>query len=149
MKDDCPLCRQDGGTLLWRGSRLRAVDAGDADYPGYTRLIWNEHVAEMTDLDEPARAELMQAVWTVERLQREELAPDKVNLASLGNMVPHLHWHIIPRWRGDRHFPDAIWAPARSGAEPAAREPRLAEAAARLDRYHRRLAEALAALAAL
>src|SRR5690606_34704656 len=96
--DDCPLCRQNGGALLWRGKRLRAVDAGEPDYPGYTRIIWNDHVAEMSDLDEAARDELMQAVWTVERLQRELLAPDKVNLASLGNMVPHVHWHIIPRW---------------------------------------------------
>ena len=47
--------------------------------------------------------------------------PDKINLASLGNMVPHLHWHVIPRFRDDRHFPEPIWgAPQRNGAVHAA-----------------------------
>ena len=41
---------------------------------------------------------------------RETLQPDKINLASFGNMVPHLHWHVIPRWTDDSHFPGAIWA---------------------------------------
>ena len=35
--------------------------------------------------------------------------PDKVNIASFGNMVPHLHWHIIPRFEVDRHYPNPIW----------------------------------------
>jgi len=143
MKPDCPLCRQDGGAVLWRGPRLRVVEVGDADYPGYTRVIWREHVAEMTDLDAAARAELMEAVWTVERVQREVLGPDKVNLASLGNMVPHLHWHVIPRWRGDRHFPDAIWAAAPPDRDPAARQERRQDIEARLEQYRRSLAQAL------
>ncbi|GAB3263890.1 hypothetical protein GCM10027296_39740 [Chitinimonas naiadis] len=52
----------------------------------------------------------MNAVWAVEEVLRHELQPDKINLASLGNVVPHLHWHIIPRWRDDPHFPSPIWA---------------------------------------
>jgi diadenosine tetraphosphate (Ap4A) HIT family hydrolase len=44
------------------------------------------------------------------------MRPDKINLASLGNMTPHLHWHVIPRHAGDRHFPRPIWAePLRAG----------------------------------
>lgn len=35
--------------------------------------------------------------------------PDKINLAQLGNMVPHLHWHLIPRYKDDTHFPESIW----------------------------------------
>ena len=41
---------------------------------------------------------------------REVLRPDKINLASLGNVVPHLHWHVIPRFADDRHFPAPVWA---------------------------------------
>jgi hypothetical protein len=37
------------------------------------------------------------------------LGAEKVNLASLGNQVPHLHWHVIPRFKDDPHFPFAIW----------------------------------------
>ena len=47
---------------------------------------------------------------------RTVLAPDKINLASLGNVVPHLHWHVIPRFADDAHFPAPVWAArARDG----------------------------------
>jgi len=64
----------------------------------------------MSDLAEPDRSRLLTAVNVVERALREVLVPDKVNLASLGNQVPHLHWHIIPRFADDAHFPQPIWA---------------------------------------
>ncbi len=52
----------------------------------------------------------MNAVFAIEATLRELLHPDKINLASLGNVAPHLHWHVIPRYRDDRHFPAPIWA---------------------------------------
>ena len=69
-------------------------------------------MSEMTDLAAPERARLMDAVFAVEAVLREVLAPDKINLASLGNVVSHLHWHVIPRYRDDPHFPKSIWAGA-------------------------------------
>lgn len=110
---DCPLCVPDYDTLLWQDDRLRIVRVDDSPYPGYLRIVWQRHMAEMTDIDALDRLYLMRAVFQVERLQRDVLRPDKINLASLGNQVPHLHWHLIPRWRGDPCFPDAIWAPPR------------------------------------
>ncbi len=111
----CALCETAGGELIWTGQDLRVVLVDDPAYPGFTRVICRDHVAEMTDLAEPKRAAMMAAVWAVESAQRAVLAPHKVNLASLGNMVPHMHWHVIPRWRDDACFPDAIWAPVRRG----------------------------------
>jgi len=145
---DCPLCQQDGGALLWRGSHLRVIEVDDPDYPGFTRVVWNAHIAEMTSLSTHGRELLMRAVWAVEQAQRDVLHPDKVNLAALGNVVPHLHWHVIPRWRDDRHFPDAIWAAPRvaPGAEPQAWRAARADTAALLPRYRNRVVEAMNAL---
>ncbi len=56
---------------------------------------------------------LMDVVFATERAVRKLVAPDKINLASLGNLVPHLHWHVIPRWKDDSHFPSPIWATAQ------------------------------------
>ncbi|MFN3566175.1 MAG: HIT family protein [Burkholderiaceae bacterium] len=106
---DCPLCREEGGTLVLRNESLRVVLVDDADYPGFARVIVNAHVKEMTDLDPAALARVMAAVYAVEDALRAVLAPDKVNLASLGNVVPHLHWHVIPRFADDAHFPQPIW----------------------------------------
>jgi len=89
------------------------IDAREPGLPGLTRIIWDEHASEMTELDPAARDHLMQKVWIVEQTLRTHLAPDKINLAQLGNQVPHLHWHVIPRWPFDLNYPDAIWAAPR------------------------------------
>lgn len=111
LSNACSLCQTDGGRVIWRSDALRVIAVEDA-HPGFTRVVWNEHVSEMTQLPVPARNALMEAVWQVEQAQRQVLAADKINLAQFGNMVPHLHWHVVPRWSNDSHFPEAIWAPA-------------------------------------
>ncbi len=130
----CPLCTGEGGTLLARTRNWRVVLAAEPDYPAFTRVIWNAHVAEMSELGAADRDELMRVVLAVEQTQRAVLAPDKVNLASFGNVVPHLHWHVIPRWRDDRHFPEPVWGRAADGRD-AAVEARRAWVAARLPSY--------------
>lgn len=109
----CPLCRPEGENLLWQDERCRIILVQDPAYAGYCRVIWNAHVKEMTDLPTGDRLHVMAVVLAVEEVLRELLQPAKINLAALGNMVPHLHWHIIPRFADDPHFPDAIWATAR------------------------------------
>lgn len=109
----CELCERTGGELLWQGSRCRVVYVEEPGYPGYCRVIWEAHVKEMTDLSEDDRLHLMEVVFAVESVLREQLEPEKINLASLGNVVPHLHWHVVPRHAGDPHFPQPIWSKAQ------------------------------------
>jgi diadenosine tetraphosphate (Ap4A) HIT family hydrolase len=106
----CELCAAPGGRLIHDDGRLRAVVVDDPEYPGFVRVIWNAHVREVTDLGAADRAHLMRAVFAIEGVQREVLRPDKMNLASLGNVTPHLHWHLIPRHVDDAHFPGPIWS---------------------------------------
>jgi diadenosine tetraphosphate (Ap4A) HIT family hydrolase len=139
---DCPLCADDGGTLVARTREWRVVLAAEPDYPAFTRVIWNAHVAEMSDLDAATCAALMRVVLAVEQVQRAVLWPDKINLASFGNLVPHLHWHVIPRWHDDRHFPEPVWGRATVGRD-AAVEARRASVAARLPTYLEALVQTL------
>ncbi|MDR0213649.1 MAG: HIT family protein [Comamonas sp.] len=111
-QDNCPLCAADGGTLIWRGDKLRVIHAAEAGFPGFYRVVWNDHVAEFTDLSAPERHLCMDAVAVVEQVLREQLSPAKINLAALGNMVAHLHWHVIARYDWDSHFPGSVWAQA-------------------------------------
>lgn len=113
MNTTCPLCHPTGETVLWQSQQARVLRVDDPAWPGFCRVVWNAHVAEMTDLATAERDLLMKLVYGVERALRRVLAPAKINLASLGNQVPHLHWHVIPRFADDAAFPDAIWAPAR------------------------------------
>lgn len=111
---DCPLCHADDDDTLWRDDFCRVILANEPDYPGFLRVIVNAHVREMSDLDATARARLMDVVFACEAALIEVMRPDKINLASLGNVVPHLHWHVIPRFESDPHFPAPVWA-AKSG----------------------------------
>ena len=108
----CELCENDGGVLIWRNERCRVVRVDEPGYPGFCRAIWSAHVAEMTDLADAERAQFMRVVFALEGALRELLRPDKINLASLGNVTPHVHWHVIPRYRDDPHFPNPIWGAA-------------------------------------
>jgi diadenosine tetraphosphate (Ap4A) HIT family hydrolase len=130
----CPLCRRVAETVLWQDGRCRVIAAPQPGYPGFCRVIWHEHVREMSDLSEAQRERLMAVVWAVEAALRQVLDPAKINLASLGNQVPHLHWHVVPRFADDAHFPDAIWAaPRRGGVEhPVDREALVRELRRRL-----------------
>lgn len=110
----CALCDGAGGEVLLRTERWRLLLIDEANYPGFCRVVWHDHVREMTDLSDAERQEFMAAVWAVESVVREVMQPDKINLASLGNQVPHLHWHIIPRFTDDAHFPNPIWSAAQA-----------------------------------
>lgn len=111
----CELCETPGGEVLWRDSLCRVVRVGGEEgraFPGFCRVVWNAHIAEMTGLPAADRRHLMNVVFATEAALRSLAQPDKINLASLGNLVPHVHWHVIPRWRDDSHFPAPIWAGA-------------------------------------
>ena len=138
----CPLCREPGGELVWCDDRVRVILPEEPDYPGFTRVVWQAHVAEMTDLAPADRDRLMAVVWQVEGALRAVLAPDKVNLASFGNVVPHLHWHVVPRWSDDRHFPQPVWGAPATGRE-AATAARRATASAALPAYRSALRDRL------
>jgi len=111
---NCTLCKADlkpeEGQLIWQGDDCRIILVNDLDLPGFCRVIWNRHVAEMTDLTYGEREHLMTLVFAVEEAVRHVMHPDKVNIAALGNMVPHIHWHVIPRFKDDAFYPGSAWS---------------------------------------
>ena len=131
---NCVLCKDElkpeEGQLIWRGDDCWVMLVNDPDLPGFCRVIWNRHVAEMTDLSYGEREHIMTLVFAVEEAIRHVMHPDKINIAALGNMVPHLHWHVIPRFKDDAFFPGSIWSvktQQTSNAMLAARRQRVLE----------------------
>ncbi len=116
----CPLCEGAGGRIVHEGAKLRVIHAEEPGFPAFYRVVWNAHAREFTDLDPADRVLCMEAVALVEQCLRAQLAPAKINLAALGNMVAHLHWHVIARFADDTHFPGSVWAPVQREADAAA-----------------------------
>jgi diadenosine tetraphosphate (Ap4A) HIT family hydrolase len=119
MATGCAFCDDEGGLPLWRDARCRVVLA-EEPFAGFCRVIWNAHVREMTDLADADRAHLLTVVLAVESSLRARLAPFKMNLASLGNVTPHVHWHVIPRFVDDSHFPQPVWGKRQRDPVPRA-----------------------------
>lgn len=117
--NSCPYCDGRAEKVIWQDELCRVIEVEDSPFPGWCRVAWNGHVKEMTDLSNDERRHLMEVVFAVESGLRLLLKPEKINLASLGTALPHVHWHIVPRFVDDSHFPEPIWAEQRR--EPAPR----------------------------
>lgn len=107
----CPLCNAHNETILFQNEQLRVILVTDQPLvPTYCRVIWHQHIVEMTDLLDSERQQLMDMVYQVEQAFKTILHPDKINLASFGTVVPHQHWHIIARFKEDAYYPNSIWS---------------------------------------
>ena len=107
--DSCALCKPCTSPILWQDDFCRVVLLNDTHYPAYCRVELLEHIKEMSDLPPVQRSRMMKVVFAVETAIRETIQPDKINLASLGNKTPHIHWHVVPRFENDKHFPNSHW----------------------------------------
>ena len=132
----CPLCEPQAETVLFQNEQLRVILVTDQVLvPTYCRVIWQKHVAEMTDLTANERHELMAMVYFVESQMRHILQPQKINLASFGTMVPHQHWHVIARFSDDAYYPDSIWSVAHHQNTPALSDDWITRLQAALNAY--------------
>jgi len=104
----CPLCNSTKENIIYKNKLFRVVLLDDI--PAFTRIILNRHIAEFSDLNLEESLEISKTIYRIEKAMLKHIKPDKVNIASLGNYVPHLHIHIIPRYKNDSWYPDSIWS---------------------------------------
>jgi diadenosine tetraphosphate (Ap4A) HIT family hydrolase len=86
----------------------------DQFFPGYTLLFTKQHVTELFHLDRAVRSGLMEEVSSVAEALSTVFRPDKLNYELLGNMVPHIHWHLVPRHSTEPLWPRPIWSEAHN-----------------------------------
>lgn len=81
----------------------------DSNYPWFLLIPDREGVREIHELTPDDQARLMRESSTLARALEAAFAPDKLNIAALGNIVPQLHVHHIVRYKGDAAWPDPVW----------------------------------------
>ena len=106
--EGCPMCEQGRPDETPYGIRIFAGEVTDAYLQragvqrGYTVVVWRgRHVAEPAELDEVEAAAYWRELLHVGRGLHAELGAVKMNYDILGNSVPHLHTHVIPRYADD------------------------------------------------
>ena len=107
--NSCKLCKTKDEKIVWQDKFCRFIIAKEKNFYKAHRLIWNEHISELSFLSKKDLNHFFSQLIKAEKYIIEKLQPHKINIASFGNLVPHLHWHIIPRWKTDPWWPNTIW----------------------------------------
>src|SRR5690554_2822841 len=104
---DCGICKKlahwkDSSAFVIRQTATLVVAVGDHQfYPGYCAIYLREHVREMHLLSARVQQEVFAELMAVSRAIDSAYQPWKLNLVSLGNVAPHVHWHLMPRYESD------------------------------------------------
>ena len=111
--NSCPMCRRwedDNDLRIIELKHSYVILNRDQFFPGYTLLFTRVHVTELFQLERAIRAELTEEISRIAEALFVTFQPDKINYELLGNMVPHMHWHLVPRFAAEPLWPRPIWA---------------------------------------
>lgn len=131
----CPFCELVPSLRAGEQDCLAELDesfvilAHDQFYPGYCILVLKEHEEQLAQLPRERQARVWNDVMRVADALRRVMNPPRINYECLGNMVNHIHWHIVPRYADDPRKHEPIWLrpeAERRGAMPAARRQEIA-----------------------
>jgi diadenosine tetraphosphate (Ap4A) HIT family hydrolase len=113
---DCPFCRKLANSealadadVVWQFPHSVALLGTWQFYHGYCLLISRRHATELSQLGEDERQAFLGEMCALARAIEEAFRPLKMNYELLGNQVPHLHWHLIPRYRTDPEYLKPVW----------------------------------------
>jgi diadenosine tetraphosphate (Ap4A) HIT family hydrolase len=81
----------------------------DQFFPGWTVLVLKRHATELLDLTRDERSTLIEEVTEVASALTVTFDAVKINYELLGNQLPHIHWHLIPRLANDPAPREAVW----------------------------------------
>lgn len=110
---NCPICtkwQDDPDQRIIELTQTMVSLNRDQFFKGYCFVFAKDHVTELFHLDEVLRNQVMAEVNAVAQVLYNLFAPDKINYELLGNMAPHMHWHIVPRFASDPLWPRPHWS---------------------------------------
>lgn len=116
MMNQCPLCERSKNCknhsypyLIHEFKHSYFMLGEHQFFQGYSLLLLKEHHQEMTDLSEDVQKEFFTEMMLAHQAIEKTFRPDKMNMCSLGNVVPHVHWHFFPRYHSDPEFKNPPW----------------------------------------
>ena len=81
----------------------------DQFFPGWTVVVFKRHATELFHLAPTERIQLMEEVSRFAKILSEMFDAKKMNYGLLGNQLPHIHWHLIPRLQNDPAPLEPVW----------------------------------------
>ena len=106
----CCKWQDDADLRIAELEKCRVLLSRDQFFPGYTFVFTRDHVTELFHLEREVRQAVMEEVTTVAAALASLYQPTKMNYELIGNVVPHMHWHLVPRFASDPLWPRPIWS---------------------------------------
>lgn len=116
LVEDCWICQNlnEPRHLIVHDTRTSVTKLNpDQFFQGYVFVTLKWHAEELFELDDKNRRRFLEDMSRVSSAIARALRPDKMNYELLGNGMPHLHWHLVPRYKSDPFWGRPIWSGAR------------------------------------
>ncbi len=84
------------------------IEVHESEIP-WLKIFTTQQYKELTDAPKPLRKKLYEVMECLEEEMRKYYQPEKINIAAFGNYLPHLHIHVMARYKEDSYFPEPMW----------------------------------------
>lgn len=84
------------------------VEIEESEIP-WLKIFTQEAYKEFSDVPTEVKVEIFRVMEIIEKEMLSFFKPKKINIASFGNYVPHVHWHLMARFEEDSYFPEPMW----------------------------------------
>ena len=92
---------------LWQNELLR-IEIEESEIP-WLKIFTQYPYREMSEVPADIKMEIYRLLDLIEKEMLSYYKPTKINIASFGNYLPHVHWHIMARFKEDSYFPEPMW----------------------------------------
>ena len=97
----------DNSLLLYENDLIK-VEIEEFEIP-WLKIFTQKSIKEFSQCNQETKLEILRVLDIIEKEMLEYFNPDKINIASFGNYVPHVHFHIQARFQNDSYFPEPTW----------------------------------------
>jgi len=94
-------------SIIYENDLLR-VEIEESEIP-WLKVFTQDVYKEFSQTPLEVKVEIFRVLDIIEKEMLSFYKPKKINIASFGNYVPHVHWHIMARFEEDAYFPEPMW----------------------------------------
>ena len=102
-------------SLLYETENLR-IEREESEIP-WLKIFTKHPYKEMSEVPSSIKLEIYTLLDIIEKEMITYYNPTKINIASFGNYVPHVHWHIMARFSEDSYYPEPMWGKKQRDGE--------------------------------
>ena len=94
-------------SIIYKNDLIK-IEIESSEIP-WLKIFTNESIKEFSHCNDETKKEIWKYLDIIEKEMLNYFKPDKINIASFGNYVPHVHFHIMARFKEDSYFPEPMW----------------------------------------